>query len=209
VTTSPVSPSRVGIFVFDEVEVLDFAGPFEVFGVTGWRTPPQPFEVFLVAADDRRVVARNGLEIIARHTFADCPPIDILVVPGGWGSRTQLARDDVVGWVRSTAGSARLALSVCSGALILAKAGLLGGGPATTHHGAYDELRTLDPSVEVVEGVKMVDRGTVVTSGGISAGIDMSLGVVARLLGPDVAQETADYMEYDWTPSVGRAPAGP
>jgi transcriptional regulator GlxA family with amidase domain len=193
-------PSRVAIFVFDEVEVLDFAGPFEVFGVTGWRTPPQPFDVFLVAADDRRVTARNGLEVIARHTFADCPPIDILVIPGGWGSRTQLARDDVITWVRSTAASAHLTASVCSGALILAKAGQLGEGPATTHHGAYDELRALDPSINVIEGVKMVDRGSVVTSGGISAGIDMSLGVVARLLGSAIAQETADYMEYDWTP---------
>jgi transcriptional regulator GlxA family with amidase domain len=194
-------PSRVAIFVFDEVEVLDFAGPFEVFGVTGWRTPPQPFDVFLVAADDRRVTARNGLEVIARHTFADCPPIDILVIPGGWGSRTQLARDDVITWVRSTAASAQLTTSVCSGALILAKAGQLGDGPATTHHGAYDELRALDPSINVLEGVKMVDRGGVVTSGGISAGIDMSLGVVARLLGSAIAQETAGYMEYDWTPA--------
>jgi transcriptional regulator GlxA family with amidase domain len=194
-------PSRVAIFVFDEVEVLDFAGPFEVFGVTGWRTPPQPFDVFLVAADDRRVTARNGLEVIARHTFADCPPIDILVIPGGWGSRTQLARDDVITWVRSTAASAQLTTSVCSGALILAKSGQLRDGPATTHHGAYDELRALDPSINVIEGVKMVDRGGVVTSGGISAGIDMSLGVVARLLGSAIAQETADYMEYDWTPA--------
>ena len=194
-------PTRVAIFVFDEVEVLDFAGPFEVFGVTGWRAPPQPFDVFLVAAGDRRVTARNGLEIIARHTFADCPPIDILVIPGGWGSRTQLARDDVITWVRSTAAAAELTASVCSGALILAKAGQLRDGPATTHHGAYDELRTLDPSIRVIEGVKMVDRGDVVTSGGISAGIDMSLGVVARLLGSAIAQETADYMEYDWTPA--------
>jgi transcriptional regulator GlxA family with amidase domain len=194
-------PSRVAVFVFDDVEVLDFAGPFEVFGVTGWRTPPQPFDVFLVAADDRHVTARNGLEVIARHTLADCPPIDILVIPGGWGSRTQLARDDVISWVQSTAASAQLTASVCSGALILAQAGLLRDGPATTHHGAYDELRALDPSINVIEGVKMVDRGAVVTSGGISAGIDMSLGVVARLLGSAIAHETADYMEYDWTPA--------
>lgn len=195
------APRHVAILVFDDVEVLDFAGPFEVFGVAGRGASPPPFQVSVVSTDGGAITARNGLRVEPHHGFADCPPVDVLVVPGGWGSRALLEQAPVLDWVTGVASSAERVLSVCTGALVLARVGLLAGGPATTHHGAYDELRAVDPTVEVVEGVKMVDRGRVVTSGGISAGIDMSLGVVGQLLGTAVAQETADYMEYDWTPA--------
>ena len=209
--TAP-APRTVAIVLFDDIEVLDFAGPFEVFGVAGLRSGgPAPLRVLTVAGEARPVVARNGLLVTPHHTLADCPPADIVVVPGGggrradgtpFGTRREMANAALLDWVRERDRSTELTLSVCTGALVLGAAGLLDGKRATTHHGAYDELRRAAPAATVVEGVKMVDAGHVVTSAGVSAGIDMSLGVVARLLGDDVAMETARYIEYDWHPGV-------
>lgn len=198
-------PRHVAVVVFDEVEVLDFAGPFEVFGVTGALNDPAPFTVSTVSLHGGAITARNGLRVLPHHTAANCPPVDLLVVPGGFGTRALVHDDDVLDWVRRRDSESELTLSVCTGSLVLAAAGLLRGKQATTHHGAFDELAAIDPSIEVVRDVKMVDDagtgdGGIVTSGGISAGIDMSLGVVARLLGDDAAERTARYMEYDWSP---------
>jgi transcriptional regulator GlxA family with amidase domain len=201
-------PRTVAIVLFDDVEVLDFAGPFEVFGVAGLRGGgAPPFRVLTVAERPGPVVARNGLTVTPHHTLDDCPPADLLVVPGGGGrradgtplgTRREMTNGRLLDWVRARDRESELTLSVCTGSLVLGAAGLLDGRRATTHHLAYDELRRVAPRAEVVEGVKMVDAGRVVTSGGISAGIDMSLAVVARLLGHDAAAETARYMEYDW-----------
>jgi transcriptional regulator GlxA family with amidase domain len=192
-----MAPERtVVILVFDDVEVLDFCGPFEVFSITGRRSDLHPFRVVLVAENDGPVIARNGLSINPQHTFKDCPRADILLVPGGMGTRKLMHNTAVVNWVRRHAAETELVLSVCTGALLLAKAGLLDGLEATTHHGALDLLRETAPTARVSAGVRFVDNGPVITSGGIAAGIDMSLYVVARLLGKDVAAETARYMEY-------------
>jgi transcriptional regulator GlxA family with amidase domain len=185
-------------YTFDEVEVLDFCGPFEVFSVTGGRHGLTPFEVCTVAEADMPVKTRGGLSVNATYSFSDCPRSDILLIPGGPGTRRELHNHRMLHWIKDRAQNAHLVLSVCSGALLLAKAGLLDGLTATTHQGALDELRVLGPNVTVDGASRFIDSGRVIASGGISAGIDMSLHVVGRLLGQDQALETARYMEYDW-----------
>lgn len=190
-------PLTVGILLFDEVEVLDFAGPFEVFSVTGRRTNLEAFRVVAVAERPGPVTARNGLSVNPAHSFAECPPLDILVVPGGFGTRALLKRPEVLHWVATRAAEAQLVLSVCTGALVLGAAGLLNGQSATTHHLAIEELRSAAPTATVHPDRRIVDNGRVILSAGVSAGIDMSLHVVAKLFGTDVARETARYMEYE------------
>jgi transcriptional regulator GlxA family with amidase domain len=185
------------ILLFDDVEVLDFAGPFEVFSVTGRRTRLDAFDVFTVAERPTPVVARNGLSINPRYGFADCPHADIVVVPGGFGTRREMKRPEMLGWIAGAAADATFVLSVCTGALLLGAAGLLDGLAATTHFLAMDELRAAAPGAAVHPDSRIVDNGRVILSAGVSAGIDMSLHVVARLLGTDVARETARYMEYE------------
>src|ERR1051326_595965 len=189
---------RVAIVIFDDVEVLDFCGPFEVFSVTGARQGRKPFVVHTVAEDKRTIVARGGLRVEPDHTFDDCPSAEILLVPGGYGTRREMNNPRMLAWVKDKAANAELVLSVCSGALILGKAGLLDGLTATTHHRALDELRAISPRINVDAARRFVDNGSVIVSAGISAGIDMSLYVVSRLLGRDQAADTARYMEYEW-----------
>lgn len=192
-----VNGRRVAVLVFDDVEVLDFAGPFEVFGVTGHRRGDRPFEVFTVAERPGVVHARNALAVGPRYTFDDCPPAEILVLPGGYGTRREMHNARVTDWVRERAAGAELVLSVCTGALLLASAGLLDGLEATTHRGALDLLAETAPRTTVRRDRRIVDNGRLVLSAGISAGIDAALHVVARLLGSETARETAAYMEYE------------
>lgn len=193
----------VGILVFDDVEVLDFAGPFEVFsrtrltpGLESRRSEDSaPFTVFTVAPHPGPVVATGGLRIVPHCDFATAPAIDVLVVPGGFGTRPLLQDASVIAWLRRTAASAKRVTSVCTGALLLAQAGLLSGRRATTHWSALDRLASLDASITVDGGRRVVDD-VVVTSAGVSAGIDMALSVVAAYCGREVAEETARYIEY-------------
>ncbi len=195
---------NVGVFLFDDVEVLDFAGPFEVFsrtrlahGLESRRSDDTaPFDVFTVAEHTRPVTATGGLQVIPRYDFPGAPAIDLLVLPGGWGARALLANDNVLDWIRRIASQARLVTSVCTGALLLARAGLLYQRRATTHWGALDTLAGLDETITVERNVRVVQDGPI-TSAGISAGIDMALAVVELLHGTDVANDTALYMEYN------------
>jgi transcriptional regulator GlxA family with amidase domain len=203
-------PRTLAICLFDDAEVLDFAGPFEVFSVAGLRTLPEPPFRVVIVAEKSSITARNGLIIMPTYTFADCPTPDIILVPGGggyradgtpFGSRKEMSNPVMLDWVRRHAASAELVLSVCTGALILAKAGLLDGLKATTHFKSIEKLRELAPTTTVVEGVRYVDNGRVITSAGVSAGIDMSYHVVRKLLGAEVALEGAQYAQYDyWQP---------
>ena len=190
---------HVAIVVFDDVEVLDFCGPFEVFAVCGRRSGNAPFEVHTVAESARPVLARHRLSVNATYTFtsSDAPSADIVLVPGGFGTRREMHNPAMLEWVHRVNRDAELLLSVCSGALILGAAGLLDGHEATTHFGAYDELRKAAPRCRVRTDMRYVDTGRLITSAGVSAGIDMALHVVARLHGDEVAQETARYMEYE------------
>ena len=199
----------VAIFLFDEVEVLDFAGPYEVFSVAGLRTLPQkPFDVFTVA-EKSSIVARNGLKVTPDYTFDTMPNADIVLIPGGggftsdgvaFGSRREMNNPVVLEWAKKQATQAELLLSVCTGALILGQAGLLNGLKATTHFMALDSLRAISTEIEVVEKVRYVDNGTVILSAGVSAGIDMSYYVVSKLLGAEIATEAARYAQYDYWP---------
>ncbi len=188
----------VDILLFDEVEVLDFAGPFEVFGVAGARPGPPPFRVRTVGLRPGPVIARNGLSISPSHVAGSARVADLVVVPGGYGTRREMENPAVLDYLRVANAHTEMMLSVCTGALLLAKAGLLTGLAATTHRGAMDELRSMAADFEVRADARVVDNGRVITSAGISAGIDMALHVVGRLLGQDVAEETAVYMQYDW-----------
>lgn len=183
--------------MFDDVEVLDFAGPFEVFSVAAeLNKDDRPFAVLTVAEHLAAVSARNGLSINPDCTISDCPPPDILIVPGGIGTRKLIDNSAVIDWIKDCAPTAELVLSVCTGSMLLAKAGLLEGVRATTHHLALDLLQELAPNTTVVSDRRFVDNGKIITSGGIAAGIDMSLYVVSKILGRAAAEKTAEYMEY-------------
>ena len=194
---------RVGILIFDEVEVLDFAGPYEVFSRT--RLEPgipsrksedtAPFEVFTVARTTEPVRAIGGLRVLPDHGFADAPPIDLLVVPGGFGTRPLLEDEETLAWITERGKAAKQVASVCTGALLLAKTGFLRGRRATTHWGGLDLLGELDDSITVSRDERVV-HDTVFTSAGVAAGIDMAFAVVEALCGAEVAEETARYIEY-------------
>ena len=186
------------ILLFDEVEVLDFCGPFEVFSVASRFVEPAGFQVVLVAEHNRVIRTRGGMSVVPHHDIADCPRSDLLLVPGGQGARTEMHNPALIDWIKRTSASAELVLSVCTGALLLARAGLLDGLEATTHHSALDLLREVAPKTTIHPDRRFVDNGQIICSAGIAAGIDMSLHVVGRLLGPDLANQTANQMEYTW-----------
>jgi len=194
---------NVGILIFDGVEVLDFAGPFEVFsrtrlkpGVESRRSEESaPFQVFTVAKARAPVSATGGLQVIPHHAFDDAPRIDLLVVPGGIGTRTLLHDAETLGWIRRIAAEARKVTSVCTGSLLFAKSGLLEGRRATTHWGALDLLDSLDAGVKVERELRVVDDG-IISSAGVASGIDMAFYVVETLFGREVADETAHFIEY-------------
>ncbi|MFB0508460.1 MAG: DJ-1/PfpI family protein [Thermodesulfobacteriota bacterium] len=191
---------NVAILIFDEVEVLDFCGPFEVFSVAGRGDNLNPFTVYTVAEESKPIMARNHLSVNPRYTIMDCPHPHILVVPGGYGTRREMHNATLIDWIKGRSQEAELVLSVCTGALLLAKAGLLEGMAATTHHSAIEFLKEVAPNTTIQEGKRIVDNGRIIVSAGISAGIDMSLYVISQLLGEEEALETARYMEYDWKP---------
>lgn len=188
---------NVAILIFPEVEVLDFAGPFEVFAVTG-ELNAGTFHPFTVAEAPADVRARNGLRIVPDFTLDTAPSPQVLVVPGGAGTRALLKKPAVLEWIRAQARGAEVVASVCTGSLVLAAAGLLTGLRATTHYENFAELAALAPGTDVVEDVRFTDNGRVLTAAGISAGIDLSLHLVGRLLGEPAAVRTARYMEYHW-----------
>jgi transcriptional regulator GlxA family with amidase domain len=188
---------NVAILLFDDVELLDFAGPFEVFSVADELQRNEMFHTFTMATKPGTVRVRHGLKIVPDFTLESCPSPQVIVIPGGAGSRALLHVPSLHEWLRVKARSAEIVMSVCTGSLILGRAGLLDGLRATTHHNAFAELRLHAPNTEVIENQRFVDNGKILTSAGISAGIDCSLHVVARLLGEEAANHTAEYMEYE------------
>lgn len=200
---------RVGILVFPDVEVLDFCGPFEVFSVTRLneelrREEPSPFEVLLVAEKPGTVVTTGGMKVTPDHTIDTCPPLDVLVVPGGWGTRAEIKNTRLVDWIGERAKQVETLTSVCTGSMLLGQAGLLDGRRATTHWRALPWMRETFPTVTVEDKLHVVEDGSVLTSAGISAGIDMALRVVARYHGEAVARNTARNMEYRYTDDNSR-----
>src|SRR5262245_25136611 len=211
-THAAAQPRTVGILIFPEVEILDFCGPFEVFASAS--LPPQTdggeetrlFDVFTLAERSEVVRCRGGLLIQPNHTLADHPPLDLVVVPGGHGTRIQQENPIVLDWIARQRGTGALMSSVCTGAFLLGAAGLLDGRRATTHWATIDGLRTRHPGTDVLDDARVIDEGEIITSAGVSAGIDMALHVVRRLHGADIARATARDMEYDWSgaPEAGQ-----
>ena len=194
-----MNKKNVALLLFDDVEVLDFAGPFEVFSVTSELNDYSLFNVYTVASEKRPIIARNGLSVNPDYAVTECPRPDIIIVPGGNGTRQVMHAPVLLEWVGGQSRQAELTLSVCTGSLVLAAAGLLKGLAATTHHEVFDLFRQVAPDTELKETDRFVDNGKIITAGGISAGIDMSLYVIERLLGAEQARQTAAYMEYgDW-----------
>lgn len=201
----------VGIYLFPDVEVLDFAGPYEVFTTASRvalrREPGRdaPFRVITLATSREPVRARAGLLALPDHTLDEHPPLDLLIIPGGVVD-AELDKPEVIRWISARAAHTPLVASVCTGAFLLAQAGLLDGRQATTHWEDVADLRQRFPSVQVLEGPRWVDLGSIVTSAGIAAGTDMSLHLVARLAGRDLANATARQMDVPWQPDTGVTP---
>jgi transcriptional regulator GlxA family with amidase domain len=193
------SPRAVAVLAFDDVEVLDFAGPYEVFNVAGELGEGGPFTVFSVGVGEGPAVGRGGFTVLPSFSLADAPLPDLLVVPGGAGTRPLLRDEPLLEWLRERATEVELLLSVCTGALLLGAAGLLDRRPATTHHGAYDELARVSPTTRVVRGQRFVRSSeTILTSAGVSAGIDLALHAVELLAGRETRDRTVAEMEWRW-----------
>lgn len=194
-----MSQRTVGILLFNDVEVLDFAGPFEVFSIaTIAKSNDKLFSVKTISESGELVTARNGLNVKPDYSFANHPSLDIVIIPGGYGAeKIEINNPNVIEWIKNQQSKVEFMTSVCTGALLLAKAGILDGRRATTHWMDIDRLEQEFPDVSVQRGVKFVDEGSLMTSGGISAGINMSFHLISRLHGKEVAIETAKRMEYE------------
>lgn len=193
---------RVGIFVFNDVEVLDFAGPFEVFSLAE-KDSLKLFEVFTISETGEAISARNGLKVLPDLSFGNSGYFDVLIVPGGRGAEElEIKNFEFFRWIKDQFRKVGVMASVCTGALLLAECGLLNGQKATTHWMDIDFMEKKYPEIEVVRKKKFVDNGSIITSGGISSGINMSLHIVSRLCGEDVARETARRMEFSFDSDI-------
>jgi transcriptional regulator GlxA family with amidase domain len=195
---------NVGIYIYNDVEVLDFAGPFEVFS-TASRVKARMdsklqdlFNVFTIGENMSPVHARGGLQVMPKYQISDHPEINILIIPGGIVN-DELEKKHLISWIVTCSDIADITASVCTGAFLLAKAGLLDSKAATTHWEDIDDLRSMFPNIEIKNDVRWIDEGHIVTAAGISAGIDMSLHIVSRVADTDLAMRTARQMEFDWT----------
>ena len=201
--THAAKPRNVGILIFADVEILDFCGPFEVFASatlpaeTDGGPETRLFDVFTVAERPEIVACRGGLLVQPNHTLDNHPPLDVVVIPGGYGTQREQENPTVLDWIARQRRTGALTTSVCTGAFLLGAAGLLDGLRATTHWTTIDGLRGSLATTDVLAGVRVVDEGEIITSAGVSAGIDMALHVVRRLHGDDVARRTARDMEYE------------
>jgi transcriptional regulator GlxA family with amidase domain len=194
--------TTIGIYLFDGAEELDWAGPWEVLAAWAHQWPEDDVSVVTVARDDRPIVCAKGLRVLVDRTWASAPPLDVLLVPGGVGTRVVVGEQDALDWVRLHACRGALVTSVCTGAGVLAAAGLLRGRAAATYWAAFDWLLSLDASIEPRRSDRFVDTGDVITAAGVSAGIDMALHLVSRLHSVERAKDVRRYIQYDPEPPV-------
>lgn len=191
--------NNVGIYLFNNIELLDFAGPYEVFSVTSELNEYQLFKVFTISSDGSAINSVNGLRVVPDFSFANHPPIDILVIPGGVGTRAEITKQEVLEWINQTCRNSQITMSVCSGARILGILGFLDYLESTTHHEVVEHLKELAPNTIIKQDKRFIDNQHIMTSGGISAGIDLSLHIVQKIHGEAIANKTIRYMEYgDW-----------
>jgi transcriptional regulator GlxA family with amidase domain len=192
---------HIGILLFDGVEELDAVGPWEVLAAWTLTFPADGYAVSCLSHSGGSVSAAKGLVISAHHSFADAPSYDVLLHPGGQGTRPLMRDEEHLGWVRKQRAEVPLMTSVCTGSLVYAAAGLLHGRPATTHWGSLELLAETDPTIEVRPDDRFVDDGDIITSAGVSAGIDMALHLVGRLVSEDRAREVRRYIQYESPPA--------
>lgn len=187
----------VGIFLFDDIEVLDFAGPFEVFSVTGQLSEHTLLQVVTISKTTALITAVNGLLVQPQYDIHNHPPLDIVIIPGGSGSRNVVNDAVVMEWIKKVYDSSELSLTICSGARIPAALGLLHNAPFCTHKQVYDDILLRDPSAKPEYDKRFVQSGEkLYTAAGISAGIDLSFHIIEKLYGKETAENTAEYMEY-------------
>ncbi|NNN31111.1 DJ-1/PfpI family protein [Streptomyces sp. S3(2020)] len=191
------TPLTIGVLLFDDVEELDVVGPWEVLGFWASHIATASVRVLAVAPRTGVVRGAKGLGMVADHAVDDGLPLDLLVHPGGNGTRGLVKDEAHLEWLRTLHGRGTVLASVCTGSLVLAAAGLLSGRPATTHRDHLDKLARIDPSIDVRRGPRYIDDGAVVTSAGVSAGIDMALHLVARYDGPEAADATRSGIQYE------------
>ncbi|TGL12303.1 DJ-1/PfpI family protein [Leptospira meyeri] len=192
---------QIGILIFPEVEVMDFAGPFEVFSIADTKDQGKLCNVFLVAENLSPVKARNGLMVLPNFEYSNCPPIDILIVPGGYGAEElEIKNQTTLSWIKAKYPEVKHLASVCTGAFLLAEIGLLDFLEVTTHWMDVNTLKNNYPLLNVIENVRYTDSGKILTSGGISSGIHLSFYLLQKKFGLEVARRTAKRMEYDWSP---------
>lgn len=202
-------PLIVGILIFDDVEILDVAGPFEVFAVTRLNDQQRlqqssPFKVYLISETNKQITAIGGLRLTPDVTITECPELDLLIIPGGWGTRKESKNKILVNWISNQFTNDRLIASVCTGSSILGKAGLLDGRDATTHWRAFDFLQESAPKARILKNVRFTLIEPIFTSAGVSAGIDLALRIVSHFFGTEIGQATARYMEYPYPNSDQR-----
>jgi transcriptional regulator GlxA family with amidase domain len=200
------NPLMVGILIFDKVEVLDVAGPFEVFSATRLNEmrrfdDTSPFRIVLIAEILNQVSAIGGLRLTPDVTIDGCPELDLLLVPGGLGTRKEVHNARLVKWISSKASKTRLTASVCTGSSLLGKAGLLDGRNATTHWRAFDFLSSCAPKAHIKKDVQFTLDGPIFTSAGVAAGIDLALTIVSHFFGSEIGRATARHMEYPYPAS--------
>ncbi len=189
---------NIGIYIYENAEVLDFSGPFEVFSTASrFLDEKEKFNVYLIAQDNKAVKARGGFNIFPHYCFADAPALDVLIVAGGVHNK-ELEKKEVITWIKNKAKDCKHIASVCTGAFLLAKAKVLKKQKVTTHHEDIKDLRKQFPKLEVVENTRWVEQDNIITSAGISAGIDMSLYLVSKIKNKKLANKTAKQMEFDW-----------
>ena len=192
----------IGVALFEGAEELDWAGPWEVLAAWAQQWPDDGVRVLTLAREPGTITCAKGLQVVPEETWETAPPLDVLVYPGGRGTRRELADEGVLDWIRGLASGGTVVASVCTGSLVFAAAGLLDGKPATTHWQSLELLPTLGREIEVRPDDRFVDNGNVLTAAGVSAGIDMALHLVKRLHSPDRAREVRRYIQYDPEPPV-------
>ena len=202
-------PLIVGILIFDDVEILDVAGPFEVFAVTRLNDEQRlqqssPFKVYLIAEKNKQIIAIGGLRLTPDVTISECPELDLLIIPGGWGTRKESKNRILIKWISNQFTKDRLIASVCTGSSLLGIAGLLDGRDATTHWRAFDFLQESAPKARILKNVRFTLTEPIFTSAGVSAGIDLALRIVSHFFGTEVGQTTARQMEYPYPNSDQR-----
>jgi len=186
-----------GIFLFDDVELLDFAGPYEVFSAAGDLNEGNSlFEVFTITGDGNGIRTINGLRVVPDYSFINHPRIDILIVPGGIGTKAEMEKENVLVWLLQNYIISKYTLSICSGARLLAKLGLLDNIEAVTHHEVVSDIREISPSAVISNDKRYIDSGKLLTSAGITAGMDLSFYMLEKLCGEEVKNDVMAYMEY-------------